>query len=260
MHEHQPGAVRRVGPVLERAVVVDDVDDHEVVAGHRGESAGQLLELLPDRLELGRAVLLGGGARRLGSGHRVVQRTGHRRLVRQRGAVEATGDGEGPEPHPAGVVEVAAVIGPVPSLDGKALALGRVGLGHGTQAELGPASWSITVPRPTTGPSAAGTAVGMSGFAEPPSVAESVVSVPQAATSTRQATAIRARMGVRRGSRADGSALRGGAGPGRPGRRGARCRTAPPRARAAARARRAGTRIRSTMRCSSSASKARIHS
>ncbi len=138
MHEHQPGAVRRVGPVLERAVVVDDVDDHEVVAGHRGERAGQLLELLPDRLELGCAVLLGGGARRLGPRHRVVQRAGHRRLVPHRGAVEASGDGEGPEPHPARVVEVAAVLRPVPALDGKALALGRVGLGHGTQAELRP--------------------------------------------------------------------------------------------------------------------------
>ena len=46
--EHHAGTVRRVGPVLQRAVVVVDVDEHVAVgalAAVRAEHAGQVLEL-----------------------------------------------------------------------------------------------------------------------------------------------------------------------------------------------------------------------
>ena len=112
-----------------------DVDDDEVVAGHRGQGAGEVLQLLGDGLELGLGVVLGRGAGGLRPRHRVVERAGHGGLVGQRGAVEGARDREAAEPHAARVVEVAPVLAPAPAVQGQPLALGRVGLRHRAEAE-----------------------------------------------------------------------------------------------------------------------------
>ena len=260
-------AVRRVGPVLERAVVVDDVDDDAVCrrASWRARRAAPAA-VLGDRLELGLGVVLGCaelvGCRPAASGRSSAP--GHcDSSYGQRRAVEGAGDREAAEPSPRRRRRSHRRARPSPSPPAAVpcTAAGRTrrpGRGRSPACLL-----SSTRPRPTTGPSAAGTSVGIGGAGRSAAGIGAGVDGVGAAGGDEQQRRGRASQQSAWGYDASAGAgwfLRAAAGPGRPAPPGDRCRTAPPRGRAAALARRAGARIRSTIRCSSSASNARIHS